>query len=100
MVKAPRKKLVIAVVVLGAAVAVVFAAQPIRDAISFVLLSPTEKKAVGEWKTISIGGPVVTTTHADHTWTSVGVCLDPSPPIRGTWRVEGSDIVYEFDSRQ
>jgi hypothetical protein len=61
-------------------------------------LSPAEKKIVGEWKTHSIGGEIVTAIHADHTWTSDGGCIDGVPPIHGRWRVDGSDIVFYLDS--
>lgn len=93
MVKAPRKKLVnVAVVLAAAAAAVTAARQPIRDAVYFTLLSPSEKKLVGEWKGYSIGGVMVTRHRPDHTWTSVGGCLDVTTD--GRWRVDGTDIVY------
>jgi hypothetical protein len=63
-------------------------------------LSPAEKKVVGEWQTYSIGGVIVNTIRADHTWTSVGGCLPDAGPTRGRWRVEGTDIVYEIDQHQ
>ena len=90
---APRKKLIIVVVLLLAAAAVVtFARKPIRNAVCFALLSPTEKKMVGEWKSYSIGGVMVTAHRPDHTWTSVGGCLDVT--TNGHWSVDGADIVY------
>src|SRR4051812_6745245 len=90
-----RRKIVIAIVVLLAVAAVVASARhPIRMAICYVLLSPAEKQAVGEWTSISIGGPVVMTVRADHTWTSVGGCLEPDIPINGHWVVDRSDLVY------
>ena len=93
-----RKKLIITIVVLLVAAAViVFAHQPIRNAVCFVFLSPSEKKAVGEWTSISIGGPVVMTLRPDHTWTSIGGCLEPDIPINGRWVVDGSDIIYSVD---
>lgn len=103
MVKASRKKLVVmSVAVLVAAAVITFAAQPIRDAVCFPFLSPTERKVVGEWQAQLIGGLNVTTIHADHTWTSVGgSCFgDDMRPIVGRWRVDGSDVVLSFDSRQ
>src|SRR4051794_32907448 len=93
MVNVSRKKLVIAVAALLAAAAVItFARQRIGDAVCFALLSPSEKKMVGVWKSYSIGGVMVTTYHPDHTWTSVGGCLDVTTD--GRWRVDGTDIVY------
>jgi hypothetical protein len=93
MVSAPRKKLAIAVATLLAAVAVIaFARQPLRDAAYFAFLSPSEKKVVGEWKSWSIGGLIVTTHRPDHTWTSAGGCLDGTS--NGRWGVDGTDIVY------
>ena len=93
MVSAPRKKLVIAIIVLLAAAAVaLFARHPVRDAVYFALLSPSDKKMVGEWKSYSIGGVMVTTHRPDHTWTSVGGCLDVTTD--GRWSVDGGDIVY------
>ena len=98
MMSVRRKKLVIAIVVLLAAAAVIaFARQPIRNAVCFAFLSPAEKKAVGEWTSISIGGPVVMTVRPDHTWTSIGGCLEPDIPINGRWVVDGSDIIYSVD---
>jgi hypothetical protein len=95
MVDASRKKLVIdALVLLTAAAAVPLARQPIRDAVYFALLSPPEKKMVGEWKGYSIGGVIVTTHRPDHTWTSVGGCLDVT--TNGRWSVDGEDIVYSL----
>ena len=62
-------------------------------------LSPAEKKVVGEWQSYSIGGVMVMTIRPDHTWKSVGGCLDgESPP--GRWRIDGGDIVYELDPHQ
>ena len=96
MVKAPRKKLVIAALVLfTAATAVSVARQRIRDGVYFALLSPSEKKMVGEWKSYSIGGVMVTTHRPDHTWTSIGGCLDGTSD--GRWSVDGADIVYTLD---
>ena len=93
MVKEPRKKLVIVTLVLfAAAAAVTVARQPIRDAVYFALLSSSEKKMIGEWKGYSIGGVMVTQHRPDHTWTSVGGCLDGT--TEGRWRVDGTDIVY------
>src|SRR5438874_755200 len=93
-----RRKIVIAIIVLLAAAAVIaFARHPIRNAVYFALLSPAEKKAVGEWTSISIGGPVVMTVRPDHTWTSIGGCLEPDIPINGRWVVDGSDLVYSID---
>ncbi len=63
-------------------------------------LSPDEKKVVGEWKTYSIGGEIVKTIRADHTWTSIGGCIEPAEPTHGWWRIEGADIVYEIDQRR
>src|SRR5262249_30280580 len=98
MMNVRRKKLVITIVVLLAVAAVgVFSWQPIRGAVCFVFLSPTEKKAVGEWTYISIGGPVVMTIRPDHTWTSIGGCLKPDIPINGRWVVDGSDLIYSVD---
>jgi hypothetical protein len=95
--KAQRKKLIIATVAVLAVVAsITFAARPIRDAVCFALLSPPEKKLVGEWKS----GTVVNTLRPDHTFTSVGGCLPDAGPGRGWWRVEGTDIVYEIDQCQ
>src|SRR6266446_4819438 len=100
MVKAPPKKLVIIVLVaLAAAAVITFAARPARQAVCFALLSPAERKVVGEWKTWSIGGEIVNTLRADHTWTSIGGCLPDAGPSHGWWRVEGADIVYEIDQR-
>lgn len=96
MVSAPGKKLVIVIVALLAAAAVVtFARQPLRDAVYYALLSPSEKKVVGEWKSWSIGGLIVTTHHPDHTWTSVGGCLDGIS--HGRWSVDGADIIHTLD---
>ena len=72
MVRTPRKKIVIAALALLAVSAIAFAAQPIRDAVCFPFLSPTEKKIVGEWQASMLGGVSVTTIHADHRWTSAG----------------------------
>ncbi len=96
MVTAPRKNLVIMVVVLLVAAAViVFARHPLRNAVSFALLSPTEKKLVGKWQTYSDGGVIVTTLRPDHTWTSVGGWIDA--PLNGRWAVDGGEIVYSVD---
>lgn len=92
-----RKKLVIAILVLLGAVVGVFSWQPLRSAICFAFLSPTEKKAVGEWTSISIGGPVVMNVRADHTWTSTGGCVQPDIPINGRWMVIGSNLVCSVD---
>jgi hypothetical protein len=98
MVKAAPQKLVITVLVaLAAAAVITFAARPARDAVCFALLSPAEKKVVGEWKTYSIGGEIVTTIRADHTWTSIGGCMVDAPPLNGRWKVGGSDIIYSVD---
>ena len=95
--KAQRKKAIITTVAVVAAVAsITFAAHPIRDAVCFALLSPTEKKLVGEWKS----GTVVNTLRPDHTFTGIGGCLPDAGPGRGRWRVEGTDIVYEIDQQQ
>ena len=95
MVKASRKKLIIAaVVLLAAAVVGACAGHRIREGVSFVLLSPAEKKLVGEWKSIAMGGEVVTTLRADHTFTSVGGCLEGTS--RGRWSIHGSDLVFSF----
>jgi hypothetical protein len=95
MMKASRKRLIIAaVVLLAAAVVVTFAGDRVREAVSFVRLSPAEKKLVGEWKAIAMGGEVVTTIRADHTFTTVGGCLDGTS--HGRWSLHGSDIVYSF----
>jgi hypothetical protein len=95
MVKASRKRLIIAaVVLLAAAVVVGFAGHRIREAVCFVLLSPAEKKLVGEWKAIAMGGELVTTVRADHTFTSVGGCLEGT--FRGRWSIDGSDVVYAY----
>ena len=104
MVKASRKKLVfLSAVVLLTAAAIAFPAQRIRDAICFQFLSPTERKVVGEWRASMLGGVSVTTIHADHTWSSVGgSCFgdEDDRPIVGRWRLDGSDVVFSFDSRQ
>jgi len=102
MVNAPRKKLVIGLVVFIAAMAAVFALYPIRDAICLPFLSPAEKRVVGKWHAQMIGGINVTTIHADHTWASVGgSCLgDDFVPVTGRWRLDGSEIVFSFDPHQ
>jgi hypothetical protein len=93
--KASRKKLLIASVALvAAAVVVVLAGDRVRDAVSFARLSPAEKKIVGEWKAIAMGGEVVTTIRADHTFTSVGGCLEGTS--HGRWRLDGSDVLYSY----
>jgi hypothetical protein len=97
MVRAPRKKFIIAVAVSTAAALAIFAVHRASDAVRFAFLSATEKKVVGEWKIYSIGGEIVTTIRPDHTWTSIGGCLEPAEPINGRWRVDGSDIVYTID---
>ena len=57
MISLRRRKIVIAIVLLLAAAAMIaFAWHPIRKAVCFALLSPAEKKAVGEWTSISISG--------------------------------------------
>jgi hypothetical protein len=100
MVKAPLKRLVIIVlVVLAAAAVITFAVRPARQAVCFALLSPAERKVIGEWKSWSIGGEIVNTLRADHTWTSIGGCLPDAGPSQGWWRVEGADIVYEIHQR-
>jgi hypothetical protein len=97
MMKARRKKATITTLAVLAAVAsITFAAHPIHDAVCFALLSPAEKKLVGEWKS----GTVVNTLRPDHTFTGVGGCLPDAGPTRGRWRVEGTDIVYEIDQQQ
>jgi hypothetical protein len=63
-------------------------------------LSPAEKRLVGEWKSMSIGGEMVMTIRADHTWTSVGGCLPDVGPVHGRWRVDGNDFIYETDQHQ
>ena len=100
MLKPPRKKLIILGAILLVAALAVFAAQPIRDSVCFPFLSSTEKKVIGQWLHSTIGGPVVTTIHADHTWTSTGGCLEPPPTIRGHWRIENSDVVFDYDAGQ
>jgi hypothetical protein len=100
MVKAPPKKFVIiGLVALAAAAVITVAARPARQAVCFALLSPAERKVVGEWKTWSVGGEVVNTFRADHTWTSIGGCLPDAGPSHGWWRVVGADVVCEFDER-
>jgi hypothetical protein len=95
MVKALRKRLIIAaIVLLAGGVAVAFTGDRVREAVSFVLLSPAEKKLVGEWKAIAMGGEVVTTLRADHTFTSAGGCLEGTS--RGRWAIDGSDIIYYY----
>ena len=102
MVRAPRKRVVIGVVVLVAAVSAAFARHPIADAICFPFLSTAERKVIGKWQAEMIGGTNVTTVRADHTWSSVGgSCLgDDDRPIVGRWKVDGSDLVLSFESRQ
>src|ERR1051325_5847807 len=102
MVKASRKKLVIALVVLVAVATAVFAIHPIRDAICIVFLSPAEKKVVGEWQASMLGGVSVMTIHADHTWSSAGgSCFgDGGPYLVGRWRLDGADVVFSFASGQ
>ena len=103
MMNASRKKLLFfAVVLLLCAAAIAFPAQSIRDAVCFPFLSAAEKKVIGEWKASMLGGVSVTTLHPDHTWISVGgSCFGPDePPIVGSWRLDGTDIVFSFDSRQ
>jgi hypothetical protein len=98
MMKAPSKKFVIlALVVLLSAACITLGARRIRDAVSFALLPSADKRVVGEWTNISIGGPVVTTFRADHTWTSIGGCLEPQTPISGWWKVDGADVIYSVD---
>jgi hypothetical protein len=93
--KASRKKLLITFLALvAAAVVVVLAGDRVRDAVSFARLSPAEKKVVGEWKAIAMGGEVVTTIRADHTFTSVGGCLEGTS--HGRWRLDGSDVLYSY----
>jgi len=103
MVKASRKKPVFLTgVALVTATAIAFPAQSIRDAVCFRLLSSSERKVVGKWQAQMIGGLNVTTIHADHTWVSEGgSCFgDDAAPIVGRWRLDGSDIVFSFNSRQ
>ena len=100
MVKAQRKKVAAVVLAPAAAAVIPFAAHPVRDTIQFARLSSSEKKVVGEWKTYSIGGVIVNTLRADHTWTSVGGCLPDAGPTHGWWKVEGTEVVYEIDQRE
>ena len=100
MLKAPPKKFIISGAILLVAALAVFAAQPTRDIVCFPFLSSTEKKVVSQWLHSTIGGPVVTTIHADHTWTSPGGCLEPPPTIHGHWRIENSDVVFDYDASQ
>ena len=96
MVKPSRKKLaIIALAALTAATTISLAARPIRLAVCFALLSPIERKVVGEWKGNAMGGETVTTIRADHTWTSTGGCLEGTS--HGRWAVDGADIVYSLD---
>lgn len=95
MVKASRQKVMIAsFALLAAFVAVALTRDRISEAVSFARLSPAEKKLVGEWKAIAMGGEVVTTFRADHTFTSVGGCLEGTS--RGRWSIDGSDIIYHW----
>jgi hypothetical protein len=98
MVSTSHKKLVLVSVVLVTAAVIAFAARPIRDAVCFPFLSPSEKKVVGEWQTSMIGGVSVTTIHADHTWTSAGgSCFgDGGPYLAGRWRLDGGDLVFSY----
>jgi hypothetical protein len=102
MVRAPRKKIVIAALALLAVSAIAFAAQPIRDAVCFPFLSPTEKKIVGEWRASMLGGVSFTTIHADHRWTSAGgSCFgDGGPHLSGRWRLDGADLIFSFTPSQ
>jgi hypothetical protein len=101
MVSASRKKLVVvAAVLLAAAAVVAFATRPVRDAVRYAFLPAADKKVVGDWQTYSIGGVVVTSIHADHTWTGTGGCLQPPPTVRGHWRVDGADVVLAADPDQ
>lgn len=103
MVRAPRKQVVIGATVLVAAFAAAFARHTIGDVIYFPFLSTAEKKVIGKWQAEMIGGINVTTIHADHTWTSVGgSCFgdEDDRPIVGRWRIDGSDLVLSFESRQ
>src|SRR3954453_9651645 len=95
-----RKKVTATVVALLAIAGGTFAIPPVRHAIRFALLSPAEKRIVGEWWSYSIGGVVVERVRADHAWESEGGCIDPSPILRGRWRVDGSDLVVEPDRTQ
>jgi hypothetical protein len=79
-----------------------FALQPIRDAVCFPFLSPTEKKVIGQWQAQLIGGVNVTSIHADHRYTSAGgSCFgDDVRPIVGRWWIDGSDVVFQADQYQ
>ena len=58
-------------------------------------LSPAEAVLVGTWEQLTIEGPIRTTLETDHTWASVGGMLEGS--IHGRWRVEGDQLVLDFD---
>jgi hypothetical protein len=98
MVRASRKKLIVALSLLAAAIVVSFAAWPVRGAACLLFLSPAERKVLGEWQSSMIGGVAVTTIHADHTWTSAGgSCFgDGGPHLSGRWRLDGTDLVFSF----
>src|SRR4051812_45970013 len=98
MVRASRKKLIVALSLLAAAIVVTFAAQPIRDAVCLPFRSPAERKVLGDWQSSMLGGVAVTTIHADHTWTSAGgTCFgDGGPYLSGRWRLDGTDLVFSF----
>ena|SRR5207248_698035 len=99
MVSARHKKGLATLGVLATAALVAVAAYPIRDAVRFARLSPTERKLVREWKAYTICGVVTFTVRPDHTWTATGTD-DDSPPLHGHWRVEGDDILSEVDPGQ
>jgi hypothetical protein len=94
------KKLVVTLAVLATAALIAVAAHPIREAVCFASLSPTEKKVVREWKAYTICGIVRTTYRSDHTWTATGPDDGTGRPLRGHWRVQGDDIVSEVDAGQ
>jgi hypothetical protein len=97
MLTARHKKIVGVMVGLVSAAVIALAVRPVRDALYFARLSPTEKKVVGTWNWGTMDATEYVIVRPDHSYAFVSDFNSKELELvcSGHWRVEGDDIVID-----
>jgi hypothetical protein len=97
MLTARHKKIAGVIVAIASAAVIALAVRPVRDAVCFARLSPTEKKVVGTWNWGTMDATEYVIVRPDHSYAFVSDFNSKELILScsGHWRIEGDDIVID-----
>lgn len=69
-------------------------------AVLFGCRQSTETKILGSWDAPGIDASNRITFNADHTFEGIGNGLGGAHPFKGTWRVNGNQLVIQYEGKE